>query len=199
MNFDDLKMTFEKELSLIEQNSIEVNSAIKQAQKADRHLKMSLYIETGACVFLLGGALFALIAGWPLNTLLLISLSIFIVMSAFIPFKMIRARQSALQDTWSLQANINREIEKLTKQKHLLSNVATWYVAPLFVAIITGSWGGYALRTGTYMPDLPLLIYWGVVTVLGVAIIYWNQYSANKNIAPALNNLLELKQQLEKH
>lgn len=194
MNFDELKNNWEKEMHT---PALDTDDSIKTAQKTDGELKRAFYIEMFACVALFSAGALALIFQVPMNALMLLSCAIFMGMSLYIPYRLIQARKANQQNDWTLRNNIEREIDKLEKQSKLLSSVASWYVAPLAIAIFCGSWGGYALRTGTYVPDIPLIIYWAFAGAMGIGIIFWNKIAARKKIQPTLNKLLNLKRQLE--
>lgn len=193
MHFDELKPAWRDEI----ERPATQPAAIALAQKTDRRLRRVVIVETLVCAALFCFSMATLIVETPTNFLLLLAHAIIIVMALFIPYRLLQARNAKTPDDWTLRSNIERAIETLGKQKNLLNDVALWYVAPLLVAVFAGSWGGHAVHTGSYVPDLPLVAYWIFSLLLAVILIALNRYSARRNLQPALERLIELRRQLD--
>lgn len=115
----------------------------------------------------------------------------------FVAGKIYLSRRLSTADDWTLSAKLNIQIEKREKDAKLLRTVGYWYLSPLFVAVILSSYGGYAQRTGSYVPDVGLWTYWAVCLVVYIGIYFFNQYQIKTKVHPILNELRALKHELE--
>lgn len=200
MQLDDLKSTWEKEVTMKE-GTIDFDGIRKQVNKLDRSAKATWAIELFAC----SGVIIVLSAVWltwlttkELHPLFHLGMLAMIVSCFFVSWKIISGRKVTTNDDWTLSAKLNIQIEKREKEIKLLKNVAYWYLSPLFIAILLSSYGGYVQRTGSYIPDTDTWVYWTLCLALHVGIYFHNQHSAKTKVQPVLDQLYALRRELER-
>ena len=99
-------------------------------------------------------------------------------------------------DDWTLRARLESEIEQIEKQSRLGASVGFWFLAPMLPAIVLLSLGGYHDRTGSYVPDLSLWVYY-VVCLAVYALTYWLcRRETSKRLEPLLARLKGLHREL---
>lgn len=199
MQLDDLKNTWEKEMT-VEEDLIDFEGIRRQVDEFDRRAKATWFIELFACA----GIIVVLSAVWlvwlptkELHPLFHVGMFAMIASAAFVAWKIIWGRRISITDDWTLSAKLNIQIEKREKEAKLLKSIAHWYLSPLFLAIILSSYGGYVQRTGSYIPNSVTWIYWAVCLGLYIGIYFLNQYSVRTKIQPVLNRLYALRRELE--
>jgi hypothetical protein len=107
------------------------------------------------------------------------------------------ARRLEPADDWTLRARLRREIDKLRKQQRLAERVALWFLLPMAPAVALLSLGGQHVRTGTYVPDARLVVYYAVCAVIYVATWWWCRREARRHYGPLLARLRRLSAELE--
>lgn len=199
MQLDDLKNTWEKEMT-VKEGLIDFECIRCQVDKFDRRAKAAWLIELFACA----GIIIVSNAVWlvwlptkELHPLFHLGMFSMIASAAFVAWKMVWGRRISGTDDWTLSARLNIQIEKREKEARLLKSTAYWYLTPLFFAIILSSYGGYVQRTGSYIPDSSTWIYWAVCLGLYIGIYFFNQYSVRTKIQPVLDRLYALRRELE--
>ena len=111
-----------------------------------KHRKMAVMLAvrdwTEAGAGLLGSAAFAFIAFglwhrgkifWPIT----IGVALTLGVTMFFIRERRRARRHRLGSDATLHAKIEADVAELQRQRRLLDSVAAWYLAPLFVAVLT--------------------------------------------------------------
>ncbi|MFL0803845.1 MAG: hypothetical protein K6L81_09005 [Agarilytica sp.] len=199
MQLDDLKNTWEKEIAM-KSNLTDFGHVRRNVDKFDFRAKVSWAIELFACAAVIIFTLLAWFVWLPtkeLNPLFHLGMFAMIASCVFVAWKIISERRVSITDDWSFSAKLNIQIEKREKEAKLLNSVAYWYLTPILTAVFIASYGGYAHRTGSYIPDAGLWIYWAVCVVLYVGIYFFNRYRVKTKIQPILNQLYALKRELE--
>ncbi|ARU29473.1 hypothetical protein CBR65_19640 [Cellvibrio sp. PSBB006] len=196
MELDDLKAIWKKEIAM-KNRTIDFDKIRTHVDQYDRRTKWSWALELFACA----GIIIAVGFGWfsvenP-SLLFQIGMAAMIVSAAFVAAKIATNRRTLSSDNWTLLGKINIQIEKREKEEKLLRSIASWYLTPLFIAILLASYGGYSHRTGHYFPDAGLLIYWGACLVLYIGIYYFNQWQVKTRLTPLLAQLYALREQLK--
>ncbi len=199
MQLDDLKGAWQKEVYM-KNNMTDFDQVRRKVDRFDYRAKVSWALELLACAAVVVFSCLAWFIWLPteeLNPLFHLGMLAMIASSVFIAWKIIVARRVSIIDDWSLSAKVSIQIEKREKEIRLLKSVASWYLAPITIAVFLGSYGGYAQRTGSYVPDAGLLIYWCVCFVSCVGIYFFNQYQAKTKVQPVLDQLYLLRRELE--
>lgn len=199
MNFDDLKETWRTEMNIVNTGeAISVDQIRQQAETLDRKILISIWTEIFACGVLLTAVVLIVGLGPEMNLAMQLSMAIMAFMSLYVPYRLIQARRTAETDNWTLAGRINREIKKLEQEGALIDRVASWYLAPLSVAIVIGSWGGHAQQHNTWVPDTSLLLYWAAVGLIGLGILFYNRQIRQGKIQVVLDRLRGLRAELER-
>jgi membrane protein implicated in regulation of membrane protease activity len=120
----------------------------------------------------------------------------FVIGTAVVIFALSMARKVNRTDDWTLRARIESEIEQIEKQSRLGSGVGSWFLAPMLLAIVLSSLGGYHDRTGSYVPNLSLWVYY-VVCLAVYALTYWLcRRETSNRLDPLLARLKGLHREL---
>lgn len=196
MQLDDLKTVWAREVQIGE-GSVDFERVKREVDKFDREVKRAIAIEVFACVSLVLFCLYAWLTQELSNPMLQTGIIGMALVAVYIAVKVIRSQSVKAENPWTLSSKLNQQIEKREKEAKMLSSVASWYLTPLFVVIVMGSWGGYAQRTGTWLPDAGLWIYWGLCVLFYLAIYWVNRRRVRNEIEPLLNKLHHLRQQLD--
>ncbi len=199
MQLDDLKNSWEKEIAM-KSNLTDFGNIRRNVDKFDLRAKASWMIELFACAVVVIFTMLAWFVWLPtkeLNLLFHVGMLAMIVSSVFVGWKIISARRVSTTDDWTFSAKLNIQIEKREKEVKLLNTVAYWYLTPILSAVFIASYGGYAHRTGSYIPDAGLWIYWAICIVSYIGIYFFNQYKVKTKVQPILNQLYALKRELE--
>lgn len=196
MELDDLKTIWKQEMTMQTQ-TIDFNSIRTQVDAYDRRAKVSWALELFACAAIVVAVGFGWFVTEQPGILFQIGMVAMIVSVILIAGKIVFNRRVTSIDNWTLVGKINVQIEKREKEAKLLNSVALWYLTPLFVAVILSSYGGYAHRTGSYIPDAGLWIYWAVCLVLYIGIYFFNLRQVKTKIKPILDQLYALRDQLK--
>lgn len=196
MQLDDLKQTWKKEIEMTTA-VMDFDKVRTEVEKFDRQVKSSVRIELFGCVGLIVVSCLFLIWRPEASVLMQLSMVAMIAVCALIGGKLLLSQRSQIKDDWTLASRINRQIEKREKEAQLLGTSMIWYLTPMLVVVIAGSWSGFAERTGTFVPDAGLLIYWGLVLALFVGIYFYNQHRVKTKIQPVLDKLYALRRELQ--
>lgn len=196
MELDDLKNVWKEEVNM-QTSTINFDRIRSEADKFDRKASFGWALEIAACVVVFGFVILWWFKVPDPNPILLLGMIAMVLNTGYVAFKIIKGRKSRTADDWTLATKINIQIEKREQEKALLSSVAYWYLSPIFIAVLLGSYGGYIQRTGNYIPDIALCIYWVVCIALYIGIYFFNQHRVKTKIEPLLEKLRILKQELE--
>lgn len=197
MQLDDLKSVWAQEVEFSE-GGVDFERVKREVDKFDREVKRAIAIEVFACVGLVLFCLYAWLTQELSNPMLQTGIVGMALVAVYIAVKVIRSQSVKTENPWTLSSKLNQQIEKREKEAKMLSSVASWYLSPLFVVIVMGSWGGYAQRTGTWLPDAGLWIYWGLCVLFYLAIYWVNRRRVRNEIQPLLNKLYSLREELER-
>lgn len=196
MELDDLKAAWQEEIKMKEK-TIDFDSIRLEADKYDRKMSLGWALELAACAVLLIWVVIWFNKVNSPNPVLLSGMAVMALTVIYVAFKIIKGRKSTTSDDWTLSARINIQIDKREQEKALFSSVLYWYLSPILLAVLLGSYGGYIQRTDSYIPDAGLWLYWGVCVVLFVGVYFFNIHRVKTKVEPMLEKLHKLKKELE--
>ncbi|MGJ8631885.1 MAG: hypothetical protein ACSHWT_12660 [Glaciecola sp.] len=197
MELDDLKTTWAKEVNMTTQTA-DFNSIQRQVNKLDKHAKMSWSIETvGALFGILGTVIFTW--GWADDpTIFTQTVAVVLIASLVYSARLFFGiQQTETQDDWTLLAKLNMQIEKREKEVKMLRNLAVLQLIPMFSIMMLSSYAVYIEVTGMIMPSMTLMIGWCAGLAYFIFLHFYNRRHLNNRFLPALEQLYELKKQLE--
>ena len=198
MELDDMKNVWQQELVL--QNRDTDFASVRQAvDKYDRKARFSWLLEISVGVLLVvlfGGFWLAMLITQTLHPLAHLGLFALVAGCAFVVWKIVHERKVTTNDDWTLSAKLDIQIEKREKEIKLLKSVAYWYLAPLFVGIVLGTYGLHVNLTEDYLPGLSLWGYWALCLLLYVGIYFFNQHALKTKVRPVLEQLYGLRAEL---
>ena len=195
MQLDDLKNAWKQEVNMTTQMT-NFDSIQKQVKEFDRKAKVSWLIEILACAGVIVGITLMWTTLKSPSLIFQLGMGAMIAAALFVAGKITLSLRVSKHDNWTLATQLDIQIEKREKEQKLMRSVAYWCLAPMLVAIFLTSYGGYTHRTGTYIPDLGLCLYWTACLVFFVSIYYLNQHQLKTKIKPVLDQLYGLKRQL---
>jgi hypothetical protein len=198
MNLDDLKTEWRTEMERASQMS-ELRLDVIKGNVSEIHRAVRLRDVWFLLVLVLGstGTVFIhWLDGDSLGWLSQLGILILVVASATIAFALLTARKVTNSDAWTLRSRLESEIEQLEKQEKLAYSVGSWFLAPMLPAIVFLSLGGYHDRTGSYVPDLSLSVYYlACIAVYGLT--FWLcRREAKRSLGPLLTKLRRLHRAL---
>jgi hypothetical protein len=139
MNWDELKSVWSCQQTT-ERKALNLEALVREFESRRRKQAASLFIrdwtETAAGLFV--ASVFGWIAwligagAWPIWGAVLILIGV----SAFFVRERLRARRLRLGAEASMLAKIEADLAELHRQRRLLLSVATWYLAPIAVAMV---------------------------------------------------------------
>lgn len=195
MQLDDLKQVWKQEIDMTTQ--VHNFDAIRRdVDKFEQKSKFWVAVELLSIIAVIAMVSVRWFTTEGLNVPSQIGMAAMIAAGIFVGGKIISALRLTTINDWTLAAKLNSLIEKREKEVKLLTSVAYWYLSPLFAAILLASYGGYTQRTGSYIPDAGLWVYWVVASGLYIGIYFYNQYMVKTKVRPVLNQLYQLKSQL---
>jgi hypothetical protein len=196
MNWNDLKSAWAGQ-SLLSGPYADIAALRDEFEAKRRRLARVLFWrdvrEAAAALFVAGVFAHMGPVGWPtaLAVVLMLGLAGFFVWERF------RAHQQKVGADASLVAKLEAEIAELRRQRGLLLNVGTWYLAPCMgaAAIVAATALIHApkplaakLAAGAIMLILLALVSWGVWAL--------NRWAVRKCLDPRLEELKKLHQSL---
>jgi hypothetical protein len=196
MNWNDLKSVWAGQ-SLLSGPYADIAALRDEFEAKRRRLARVLFWrdvrEAAAALFVAGVFAHMGPVGWPtaLAVVLMLGLAGFFVWERF------RAHQQKVGADASLVAKLEAEIAELRRQRGLLLNVGTWYLAPCMgaAAIVAATALIHApkplaakLAAGAIMLILLALVSWGVWAL--------NRWAVRKCLDPRLEELKKLHQSL---
>jgi hypothetical protein len=196
MELDDLKTTWKKEVNMTTQTA-DFNSIKSEVNKLDKHAKMSWSIEAiGALFGIFATGIFTWV--WVdepsmFTQVIAVILIASLVYSARLFFGI---QQTETQDNWTLLAKLNIQIEKREKEVKMLRNLAVVQLIPMFSIMSLASYAVYIEITGMIMPSMAFIIGWVVGLAYFIFLHFFNRSHLNNKFLPALEQLYELKKQL---
>ncbi len=199
MQLDDLKNTWEKEITM-KKGLVDFEHIRRRVDEFDRRAKVTWVIELFACagiIIVLGVIWLVWLPTEELHPLFHLGMLAMIVSCVFVIWKIISGRRVLTTDDWTLSAKLYIQIEKRENEAKLLNSVAYWYLTPLFIAVILASYGGYVQRTGSYLPDISIWIYWAICLALYIGIYFLNRHAVKTKVQPVLEQLYMLRRELE--
>jgi hypothetical protein len=196
MNWNDLKSVWAGQ-SLLSGPYADIAALRDEFEAKRRRLARVLFWrdvrEAAAALFVAGVFAHMGPVGWPtaLAVVLMLGLAGFFVWERF------RAHQQKVGADASLVAKLEAEIAELRRQRGLLLNVGTWYLAPCMGAAAIGAATALIhapkplaakLAAGAIMLILLALVSWGVWAL--------NRWAVRKCLDPRLEELKKLHQSL---
>jgi hypothetical protein len=155
MKLEDLKPAWKEEIEgSIHWEKADMNAIVNDVTKANRAVLFRDFWMIFALVFAAAvNVLFGWLAQPQIDWLSKLGILAFVLGTAALSVALLRARRSDRTDDWTLRSRIEIEIEKLEKQRRLLSRVAAWFLIPMLIATDLSALGGYHARTGSYVPN----------------------------------------------
>lgn len=199
MKLNELKTEWEKEMQITNQHvNSSMNNVVDKVNKFNGKIKRRDFIEMFTAVALITWLGFRWLTAENIGWMVQLGMFVLIAVALFVCYWLFRARKMGDDDSWTLSSRLASEVNKVEKQKKLLNSIGSWYLLPISIGVIFSSLGGYYQRTGTYVPDMGLWLYY----IFGAALcglIYWlNKREAKNNIDPLLQQLKELQSELNK-
>lgn len=150
-----------------------MTTIINDVQRLDREVRFRDFWMIFALAM---GALLYLIFAWltrdSVDWLSRIGVLVFIGATTVMSVALIRARKVTRSDDWTLRSRLEMEIEKLEKQRRLMSHVGYWFLLPMLVANWVSLLGGHHARTGSLVPDASgMAVFAACILVYGFT--YW--------------------------
>ena len=187
MELDELKSIWKKQTpgKHIEYTDTEHMMMINNRMISfDEQVRSRDRLEIAACFFVavtFGIWFFTATSIWTqLGCITLVLASIFIG----IRLKMSQPKRTAedLTCDHSLGQHLKEELAKVKRQKKLLTNVAWWYLSPIYL-------GQVFITLGFTLSPVYKAGYLGLVTILSIYIWYVNQQTVKARFDPLLNDL----------
>ena len=148
--------------------------------------------EIIACIVVIGIFGYVLLTSSAL--LRQVGAGIVIAGAAYVWYRLKRAQNNMLaaQTTdRSVKEHLKFELNKVQEQKKMLKNIAWWYIAPIYIGLVV-------LTIGS-SPNIQFqIIYLAVVTIVGIAVWYYNQHKIKKRFNPLISEIDEAIKSLEK-
>jgi len=197
MELDDLKTTWKKEVKMTTKIA-DFNSIKCEVRKLDKQAKVSWSIEAiGALFGIFSTAIFTWI--WIdepaiFTQVIAVILIASLIYSARLFFGI---QQTETRDDLTLLAKLNIQIEKREKEVKMLRNFAVVQLIPMFSIMTLASYAVYIELTGRVMPSIAFMIGWGVCLAYFIFLHFYNRNHLNNKFLPALEQLYELKKQLD--
>ncbi len=196
MQLDDLKQAWKQEIEMTTQTN-NFDTIRRDVDKFEQKSKFWVAIELLSIIAVIAAVSVRWLTTEGLNVPSQIGMAAMIAAGIFVGCKIIITLRLTTVNDWTLAAKLNSLIEKREKEVKLLTSVAYWYLSPLFAAILLASYGGYTQRTGSYVPDAGLWGYWALAFSLYIGVYLYNQYALKTKVRPILNQLYNLKTQLD--
>jgi hypothetical protein len=196
MNWNDLKSVWAGQ-SLLSGPYADIAALRDEFEAKRRRLARVLFWrdvrEAAAALFVAGVFAHMGPVGWPtaLAVVLMLGLAGFFVWERF------RAHQQKVGADASLVAKLEAEIAELRRQRGLLLNVGTWYLAPCI-----GAAAIVAATTLIHAPrPLAAKLLAGLIMLIFLALVSWgvwalNRWAVRKCLDPRLEELEKLHQSL---
>jgi hypothetical protein len=198
MNLDDLKAEWRAEMEQANQMSDlrldAVKGAVSEIRRVVRFRDLWFFFLLVLGSF--GTVLIHWVNGDPVGWLSQLGVLSFVVAGGIAVLALVRARKVTRSDDWTLRSRIESEIEQLEKQKKLGYSVGSWFLAPMLPAIVFLSLGGYHDRTGSYVPDLSLSVYYLVCVAVYGLTLWLCRREAERSLGPLLTKLRRLHREL---
>jgi len=197
MELDDLKTTWKKEVKMTTKIA-DFNSIKCEVRKLDKQAKVSWSIEAIGALF---GIFSTVIFTWIwidepaiFTQVIAVILIASLIYSARLFFGI---QQTETRDDLTLLAKLNIQIEKREKEVKMLRNFAVVQLIPMFSIMTLASYAVYIELTGRVMPSIAFMIGWGVCLAYFIFLHFYNRNHLNNKFLPALEQLYELKKQLD--
>lgn len=197
MNWNDLNSIWRSQQDRVFSEA-DFASLQKTVETKHRQLARTLFWrdirETAACLFVTGVFGYRWVQGdlafWPF----VVSVTILLGLLVFFIKELVRARRNRVRPDASLLAKLDADIAELKHQRYLLLNVATWYLAPVFVSwaiVVVSSFINDSAQHRSH--PLSFAIYVVASLLLGWGIWALNRYVVRKSIEPQLKETEKLR------
>lgn len=190
MKLDDLKTSWNRE---IESNSNEndFKEVIRMLKRENDEVQKDIArrdrLEIYVSILLIPFWIFGLV--FTKGMIQSLGFWVAIVACLFIPYKLLKAKQVEAPKDDSLLAFLSIERIKIANQKNLLESIASWYLLPLFLAIVLITAGGSVNDLGIPVIKTNLSVYYIVCGILFFAIYFMNKRAAKTKFAPLLTKI----------
>ncbi|MGH8196369.1 MAG: hypothetical protein ACREQ8_18535 [Woeseiaceae bacterium] len=194
MELDDLKIVWRREMEMSVSSAELSWDAIKQnVSEVRRSVRLrDFWVVLVLLFWAVTSVLSTELSGW-LSTL---SLALVLGTTGFLIYVLIGVRAVASTDDWTLSSRLASEIQRLEKQAKVVKGFGSWYLLPMFFAVISTALAGFHERTGNYIPGLNFWIYSAICAVVFGGTMWLHRREARTKIQPLLTRLKELQREL---
>ena len=198
MKLDDLKQDWQEivDVPADNENLEKVIAMLEhETKKVDKEIKRRDILEITIALMLIPFWVFGLF--YSAGIIQSIGLILAILNSIYIPYRLVSAKKINVSKESSIRSYLENEKQKISQQKSLLEGVVSWYIAPITVSIILITLGASVDASGIPQLSESLMIYYGFVTILIVAVYFLNKRAVTKKFTPLLSSIDKKLQELK--
>lgn len=198
MKLDDLKQDWQEivDVPADNENLEKVIAMLEhETKKVDKEIKRRDILEITIALMLIPFWVFGLF--YSAGIIQSIGLILAILNSIYIPYRLVSAKKINVSKESSIRSYLENEKQKISQQKSLLEGVVSWYIAPITVSIILITLGASVDASGIPQLSESLMIYYGFVIILIVAVYFLNKRAVTKKFTPLLSSIDKKLQELK--
>lgn len=198
MKLDDLKQDWQEivDVPADNENLEKVIAMLEhETKKVDKEIKRRDILEITIALMLIPFWVFGLF--YSAGIIQSIGLILAILNSIYIPYRLVSAKKINVSKESSIRSYLENEKQKISQQKSLLEGVVSWYIAPITISIILITLGASVDASGIPQLSESLMIYYGFVTILIVAVYFLNKRAVTKKFTPLLSSIDKKLQELK--
>ncbi|GLX80989.1 hypothetical protein [Thalassotalea eurytherma] len=198
MKLDDLKQDWQEivDVPADNENLEKVIAMLEhETKKVDKEIKRRDILEITIALLLIPFWVFGLF--YSAGIIQSIGLILAILNSIYIPYRLVSAKKINVSKESSIRSYLENEKQKISQQKSLLEGVVSWYIAPITVSIILITLGASVDASGIPQLSESLMIYYGFLTILIVAVYFLNKRAVTKKFNPLLSSIDKKLQELK--
>ncbi len=198
MKLDDLKQDWQEivDVTADNENLEKVIAMLEhETKKVDKEIKRRDILEITIALMLIPFWVFGLF--YSAGIIQSIGLILAILNSIYIPYRLVSAKKINVAKESSIKSYLENEKQKISQQKSLLESVMIWYIAPITISIILITLGASVDASGIPQLSESLMIYYGFLTILIVAVYFLNKRAVTKKFTPLLSSIDKKLQELK--
>ncbi len=198
MKLDDLKQDWREivDVPADNENLEKVIAMLEhETKKVDKEIKRRDILEITIALMLIPFWVFGLF--YSAGIIQSIGLILAILNSIYIPYRLVSAKKINVAKESSIKSYLENEKQKISQQKSLLESVMIWYIAPITISIILITLGASVDASGIPQLSESLMIYYGFLTILIVAVYFLNKRAVTKKFTPLLSSIDKKLQELK--
>jgi hypothetical protein len=194
MELDELKAAWRKEMEIsVSTPDMSWDTIKRNVSEVHRGVRVRDFLFVLVLLFwAVASVAFNRQPGW------LSGLSIALVLgtAVFLTYVLVRARLVPKSDDWTLSSRLAAEIEGLENQARIVRGFGSWYLLPMFAAVIVSALAGFHGRTGSYTPGFKLWVYFALCCIWFGGTIWIHRREARTKIQPLLERLKGIQREL---